>query len=355
METLQQMFMTVIAAFVFVILIAKITSSASNGGTDHRRNKITRDALEEDFSKSSKNDKSVSKRKSNKKVRFAIDHVDHDEFVVNRIVAEASEAKSIVFEKNCSENDHDINSVKNDETKEVICEENVGKCDEEKMCMRLLCDDGIDEAEKEKEGLISDEDDSDDDDWEGIERTDLEKVFAMAAEYGKLDDKLLQSLGNDVQMQLYALYKVATEGPCREAQPMALKVSARAKWNSWQKLGDMTPDVAMEKYIALLSELVPGWTQGIHSFVSVYVFSLHMCFWKGWINIDWLLSVIPPTGANLHGSACPKAKLVMLVKLRILLLQQWRLIYEIYGIILRCSSMVCSTVRLWFDYLCIGM
>ncbi|KAI7742113.1 hypothetical protein M8C21_007254 [Ambrosia artemisiifolia] len=266
METLQQMFMTVIAAFVFVILIAKITSSASNGRTDHRRNKITRDALEEEFSKSSKNDKSVSKRKSNKKVRFAIDHVDHDEFVVNRIVAEASEAKSIVFEKNCSENG---NNVINDQAEEVICEGNEGKCvDEtkEKMCMRLLCDDGIDEAEKEKEGLISDEDDSDDDDWEGIERSDLEKVFAMAAEYGKLDDKLLQSLGNDVQMQLYALYKVATEGPCREAQPMALKVSARAKWNSWQKLGDMTPDVAMEKYIALLSELVPGWTQGIHSF-----------------------------------------------------------------------------------------
>ncbi|KAM0001098.1 putative acyl-CoA-binding protein, ACBP [Helianthus debilis subsp. tardiflorus] len=248
METL---FMTIIAAFAFAILIAKLASAAVP--TDHRQNRRIRDALQDDL-KSSKTEKSVSKRKGTKKVRFA---VDHDEFVVNKAVAGQSEAESIVFEKNCSEieDDCDVNSAKLDEGM-VICDENV--------CMKLLCDDGIDEAEKEKEGLISEEDDSDDD-WEGVERSDLEKVFAMAADYGKLDDGL-QSLGSDVQMQLYALHKVATEGPCREAQPMALKVSARAKWNSWQKLGNMNPDVAMEKYIALLSEVAPGWSQGIHSF-----------------------------------------------------------------------------------------
>ncbi|KAJ0754603.1 putative acyl-CoA-binding protein, ACBP [Helianthus annuus] len=247
METL---FMTIIAAFAFIILIAKLASAAV--ATDHRQNRSIRDALEDDL-KSSKTDKSVSKRKGTKKVRFA---VDHDEFVVNKAVAGQSEAESIVFEKNCSEieDDCDVNSAKLDEGM-VICDENV--------CMKLLCDDGIDEAEKEKEGLISEEDDSSDDDWEGVERSDLEKVFAMAADYGRLDDGL-QSLGSDVQMQLYALHKVATEGPCREAQPMALKNCTR---NSWQKLGNMNPDVAMEKYIALLSEVAPGWSQGIHSFL----------------------------------------------------------------------------------------
>ncbi|XP_076929814.1 uncharacterized protein LOC143594372 [Bidens hawaiensis] len=227
-----EIFMTVIAAFVFLIIIAKIVS---NGGPDHPQAVTSI---------------SKSKTKSTKKVRFAD---DHDEFVVNRTVAGPSEAKSVVFETNRTE-----------------IEEERGDESEKQDRMKLLCDDGTDEAEKEKEGLISEEDDSsDDDDWEGVERSDLEKVFAMAAEYGKSDDNNLGSLDSDVQMQLYALHKVATEGPCREAQPMALKVSARAKWNAWQKLGNMNPDVAMELYIALLTELVPGWSQGIHSFVSV--------------------------------------------------------------------------------------
>ncbi|XP_076906662.1 acyl-CoA-binding domain-containing protein 3-like isoform X1 [Bidens hawaiensis] len=227
-----EIFMTVILAFVFLLIIAKI-----NGSPDHPQPVTS-------ISKT----KTKTKTKSTKKVRVAD---DHDELVVNKTVAGPSETKSIVFDTNRTK-----------------IEEDCGDESEKKNCMKLLCDDGIDEAEKEKEGLISDEDDSlcGDDDWEGVERSDLEKVFAMAAEYAKSDNNNnLESLDNDVQMQLYALHKVATEGPCREAQPMALKVSARAKWNAWQKLGNMNPDVAMELYIALLTELVPGWSQGIHS------------------------------------------------------------------------------------------
>lgn len=114
----------------------------------------------------------------------------------------------------------------------MILEQTATIDNKHQMCMKLklFCDDGIDESEKENEGLISEEDDSDsDDDWEGIERSDLEKMFAMAADYGKQDDHL-QSLGSDIQMQLYGLHKVATEGPCHEAQPIALKLSARSKW-----------------------------------------------------------------------------------------------------------------------------
>ncbi|KAK1433435.1 hypothetical protein QVD17_10345 [Tagetes erecta] len=284
METLQQMFMPVIAAFAFLILIAKFVSAAINGDAPADHHHFTsisdpRHVLDNDL-KSSMTEKGSSKRKSTKKVRFA---VDHDEFadttVVNKAVVARSETKSIVFEKDRSEVDDCGNEI-------VECDESVSNCvDQEKLkggeiesveetviceenaakCMKLLCDDGIDEAEKEKEGLISEEDDSSDDDWEGVERSDLEKVFVTAADYCKVDDNL-QSLESDIQMQLYALHKVATEGPCHEAQPMALKVSARAKWNSWQKLGNMNPDVAMEKYIALVSELAPGWSQGIHSF-----------------------------------------------------------------------------------------
>ncbi|OMO56526.1 Acyl-CoA-binding protein, ACBP [Corchorus capsularis] len=113
-----------------------------------------------------------------------------------------------------------------------------------------------------KEGL-SDDDDDDDDDWEGIERSELEKDFGAAVlfmECTSNDDQMLK-LGNDVKMQLYGFHKIATEGPCHEPQPLALKLSARAKWNAWKRLGNMSPDMAMEQYITLLSRNIPDWMQ----------------------------------------------------------------------------------------------
>ena len=68
-----------------------------------------------------------------------------------------------------------------------------------------------------------------DDDWEGIERSELEIAFAAASnlleESGKGED-----IGAEAKMELYGLHKIATEGSCREAQPMAVMLSARAKW-----------------------------------------------------------------------------------------------------------------------------
>lgn len=74
----------------------------------------------------------------------------------------------------------------------------------------------------------------DDDDWEGIERNELESDFAAAVKFvesGAEDggDRLAK-VGSDVQMALYGLSKVAMEGPCHEAQPLALDLSAQAKW-----------------------------------------------------------------------------------------------------------------------------
>ncbi|KAJ4964347.1 hypothetical protein NE237_024286 [Protea cynaroides] len=112
------------------------------------------------------------------------------------------------------------------------------------------------EPNDEKGGMSGDEDE-----WEGIERSEVENLFANAAAFvGSLDNSdRMSKVGSDVQMQLYALHKVATEGPCHEPQPMALKVSARAKWNAWQGLGNMNPELAMEQYMSLLSDTVPGW------------------------------------------------------------------------------------------------
>ncbi|XP_024993012.1 acyl-CoA-binding domain-containing protein 3-like isoform X2 [Cynara cardunculus var. scolymus] len=284
---LHQIFFTAIAAVLFFILITKIAFAVINGDkydnqrtTAHDLSKVIGEELNPKTEKSSS-----SKRKGKKKVRFA---VDHDAFMVNKVVAGPSETKQVVFEKDHDEELISLNDVGSpvkspeegfvggietenadydgvidyDQTKqgkiELIYEENVANHDDEGLIrLKLMCDDGIDEDQKEKEGLISDEDDSDD--WEGVERSDLEKVFAMAADYGKMDDNL-GNLASDIQMQLYGLHKVATEGPCYEPQPMALKVFARAKWNAWQKLGNMNPDVAMEQYVTLLSEKVPEWS-----------------------------------------------------------------------------------------------
>ncbi|XP_019086770.1 PREDICTED: acyl-CoA-binding domain-containing protein 3-like isoform X2 [Camelina sativa] len=113
-------------------------------------------------------------------------------------------------------------------------------------------------ADQEKEELsIEEDDDDDDDDWEGIERSELEKSFAAAANLLQKSGKS-EDIGAESKMDLYGLHKIATEGPCREPQPMAVMVSARAKWNAWQKLGNMSQEEAIEQYLALVSKEVPG-------------------------------------------------------------------------------------------------
>ncbi|XP_047308412.1 acyl-CoA-binding domain-containing protein 3-like [Impatiens glandulifera] len=70
--------------------------------------------------------------------------------------------------------------------------------------------------------------DGNEDDWEGVEQSKLQKVFNQASKFvaGMSED----IWGNDLHMQLYGLHKVALEGPCQEPQPMAIKLSARSKW-----------------------------------------------------------------------------------------------------------------------------
>ncbi|KAI4388639.1 hypothetical protein MLD38_000951 [Melastoma candidum] len=87
------------------------------------------------------------------------------------------------------------------------------------------------EAGEAADVVVEEEEVVDEDDWEGIERSELEKDFAAAARFvDDRKDRLEAAMGDDTKMQLYGLHKVATEGPCRDSPPMAMKVSARAKW-----------------------------------------------------------------------------------------------------------------------------
>ncbi|CAA0824697.1 Acyl-CoA-binding domain-containing protein 2 [Striga hermonthica] len=124
----------------------------------------------------------------------------------------------------------------------------------------LIGGDGKSGSEREVIGDFSDSDD----DWEGVESTELDELFSAATAFiaATAADRVAVKVSNDVQLQLYGLYKIATEGPCSTPQPSALKMTARAKWQAWQKLGAMPPEEAMEKYIAIVTELYPTWAAG---------------------------------------------------------------------------------------------
>ncbi|RDX66025.1 Acyl-CoA-binding domain-containing protein 2 [Mucuna pruriens] len=119
----------------------------------------------------------------------------------------------------------------------------------------------------------NDESDGDyDDDWEGVESTELDEAFSAATAFvaAAAADRLSQKVSSDVQLQLYGLYKIATEGPCSTPQPSPLKMTARAKCliceeylvQAWQKLGAMPPEDAMQKYIDIVTEIYPTWLDG---------------------------------------------------------------------------------------------
>ncbi|KAJ4828427.1 Acyl-CoA-binding domain-containing protein 1 [Turnera subulata] len=104
----------------------------------------------------------------------------------------------------------------------------------------------------------------DDDDWEGVESTELDEEFSAATAFvaAAAADRVSHKVSSDLQLQLYGLYKIATEGPCSSPAPSALKMTARAKWNAWQKLGAMPTEDAMQKYIDIVTELYPTWASG---------------------------------------------------------------------------------------------
>ncbi|KAG0415695.1 hypothetical protein HPB47_007134 [Ixodes persulcatus] len=60
---------------------------------------------------------------------------------------------------------------------------------------------------------------------------------------------------NDVKLQLYALFKQATVGKCNVAKPGTFDFVGKAKWDAWNKLGDMSQDDAQKEYAAIVTKL----------------------------------------------------------------------------------------------------
>ncbi|XP_035678549.1 enoyl-CoA delta isomerase 2-like isoform X2 [Branchiostoma floridae] len=60
---------------------------------------------------------------------------------------------------------------------------------------------------------------------------------------------------NNVKLQIYALFKQATKGPCNTPKPGAFDFVGRAKWQAWSGLGDISQDEAQKQYIDIINGL----------------------------------------------------------------------------------------------------
>ncbi|XP_034838651.1 acyl-CoA-binding domain-containing protein 5 [Maniola hyperantus] len=76
---------------------------------------------------------------------------------------------------------------------------------------------------------------------------------------------------NEMMLRFYSYYKQATEGPCNKDKPGFWDVVNRAKWEAWNKLGDMSADIAMQSYVDELHKIVEtmSYNSDVASFLSV--------------------------------------------------------------------------------------
>ncbi|XP_050558365.1 acyl-CoA-binding domain-containing protein 5 isoform X3 [Spodoptera frugiperda] len=76
---------------------------------------------------------------------------------------------------------------------------------------------------------------------------------------------------NELMLRFYSYFKQATEGPCDKPKPGFWDVVNRAKWESWNKLGNMTKEEAMKAYVDELHKIVEtmSYNSDVASFLSV--------------------------------------------------------------------------------------
>ena len=80
----------------------------------------------------------------------------------------------------------------------------------------------------------------------------LKNTFEAAVADSK---KLPERPSNDVLLQLYALYKQATDGDVEGKRPGFTDMVGRAKFDAWAALKGTTNDDAMKRYVDLISSL----------------------------------------------------------------------------------------------------
>jgi diazepam-binding inhibitor (GABA receptor modulator, acyl-CoA-binding protein) len=86
-----------------------------------------------------------------------------------------------------------------------------------------------------------------------ISRMNIQEMFDQAVARSKT---LTEKPGNDVLLQLYSLYKQATEGDVNIDPPAnAFDFVGKAKYNAWEGLKGKSKENAMQEYIDLVGKL----------------------------------------------------------------------------------------------------
>jgi diazepam-binding inhibitor (GABA receptor modulating acyl-CoA-binding protein) len=66
----------------------------------------------------------------------------------------------------------------------------------------------------------------------------------------------MQKITNKEKLALYGLYKQATAGDNTTAQPWAVQLEARAKWDAWTENKGKSKETAESDYINLVKNLL---------------------------------------------------------------------------------------------------
>ncbi|SAM03201.1 hypothetical protein [Absidia glauca] len=69
------------------------------------------------------------------------------------------------------------------------------------------------------------------------------------------------SVSKENKLKFYGYFKQATTGDCTIGKPNLFEFVARAKWDAWNALKGMEPEVAMLGYVELAERLAIGWTR----------------------------------------------------------------------------------------------
>lgn len=81
----------------------------------------------------------------------------------------------------------------------------------------------------------------------------IQELFQHAVARSK---NLTEKPGNDILLQLYALYKQATEGDIKTESPSNMfDFVAKAKFNAWESLKGKPKETAMQEYVDLIGKL----------------------------------------------------------------------------------------------------
>jgi len=80
----------------------------------------------------------------------------------------------------------------------------------------------------------------------------MQQQFEIAANRSK---EFPRRPSNEELLQLYALYKQATEGNVSGERPGGFDFKAIAKYDAWEELKDKSKEQAMQEYITLVDDL----------------------------------------------------------------------------------------------------